>query len=62
MVEVLINQEKKQYGIGLYLCKKLCDKLGLKIELNSESGKGTEVKIIFPTYNLYKLLLQNKKK
>ena len=39
---------QKSTGIGLYLCKKLCDKLGLGIELNSEKGEGTEVKIIFP--------------
>ena len=39
---------KKSTGIGLYLCKKLCDKLGIAIELNSDYGKGTEVKIVFP--------------
>ena len=39
---------KKSTGIGLYLCKKLCDKLGLGIELNSEKDIGTEVRIIFP--------------
>lgn len=39
---------KKSTGIGLYLCKKLCDKLGLGIELNSKKDVGTEVKIIFP--------------
>lgn len=39
---------QKSTGIGLYLCKKLCDKLGLGIELNSEKDKGTEVRIIFP--------------
>ena len=51
---------KKSTGIGLYLCKKLCDKLGLGIELNSEKGIGTEVRIIFPkssfmnfSYGLY---------
>ena len=39
---------KKSTGIGLYLCKKLCDKLGIAIELNSEQGKGTEIRIVFP--------------
>ena len=39
---------QKSTGIGLYLCKKLCDNLGLGIELNSEKDKGTEVRIIFP--------------
>ena len=39
---------KKSTGIGLYLCKKLCDRLGLGIELNSKKDIGTEVRIIFP--------------
>ena len=39
---------KKSTGIGLYLCKKLCDKLGMAIELNSEENIGTEIKLIFP--------------
>lgn len=39
---------KKSTGIGLYLCKKLCDRLGLGLEINSEYGKGTQVKVIFP--------------
>ena len=39
---------KKSTGIGLYLCKKLCDKLGMAIELNSEENVGTEIKLIFP--------------
>ena len=39
---------KKSTGIGLYLCKKLCDRLRLGIELNSEKDKGTEVRLIFP--------------
>ena len=39
---------KKSTGIGLYLCKKLCDKLGIAIELNSIQNEGTEVKLVFP--------------
>ena len=39
---------KKSTGIGLYLCKKLCNKLGMAIELNSEENEGTEVKLVFP--------------
>ena len=39
---------KKSTGIGLYLCQKLCNKLGLGIELNSKKDVGTEVRIIFP--------------
>lgn len=35
-------------GMGLYLCRKLCDKLGLEINIESELGVGTKVNIIFP--------------
>ncbi len=41
-------QNKKSTGIGLYLCKKLCDKLGIGIELNSIQNEGTEVRLVFP--------------
>ncbi len=45
---------KKSTGIGLYLSKKLCKKLGIGIEINSKINEGTEVKLIFPkgSYNL----------
>ncbi|MCI9365392.1 MAG: HAMP domain-containing histidine kinase [Clostridia bacterium] len=39
---------KKSTGIGLYLCKKLCDKLGIRIELNSVQNEGTEIRLVFP--------------
>lgn len=38
----------KSTGIGLYLCKKLCDKLGLGLNLKSNVGEGTKVSIVFP--------------
>ena len=41
-------QNKKSTGIGLYLCKKLCDKLGIAIEVESDENKGTEIKLVFP--------------
>ena len=39
---------KKSTGIGLYLCKKLCNKLGIGLEVNSIENEMTEVKLIFP--------------
>ena len=39
---------KKSTGIGLYLCRKLCDKLGIMIELEAVKDEGTEVRLIFP--------------
>ncbi len=42
------TSNKKSTGIGLYLCKKLCDKLGIGIDIASNENEGTEVKLIFP--------------
>lgn len=39
------RMNKKSTGIGLYLCKKVLDKLSHKIYISSEVGKGTTVKI-----------------
>ncbi len=39
---------KKSTGIGLYLCKNLCNKLGIGIELNSVQNEGTEIRLVFP--------------
>lgn len=39
--------DKKSTGIGLYLCKKILDKLSHTIEVTSEPGKGTRVAIGF---------------
>jgi len=35
-------------GIGLYLCKKLCDKLNHKISIDSTLDQGTTLSIVFP--------------
>ena len=47
---------KKEYatGMGLYLSKKLCEKLGLSLKINSIQDKYTEVKIIFPKNSIIK--------
>lgn len=44
----------KSTGIGLYLCKKLCDKLGLLIKIESEENLYTKVIITFPKGNFCK--------
>ena len=38
----------KSTGIGLYLCRKLCNKLGLLIDIESEINRYTKVSITFP--------------
>ena len=45
----------KSTGMGLYIAKKLCDKLGHKITIESEVQKYTEVTIIFSKNNFYKI-------
>ncbi len=42
------RQYSKSTGIGLYLCRKLCNRLGLSVSLNSSINVGTTAKIIFP--------------
>lgn len=39
---------ERSTGMGLYICKKLCDKLGHGIKASSIYGKGTTVSIVFP--------------
>jgi signal transduction histidine kinase len=39
------RKEKKSTGIGLYLCKSVCEKLNHGIYVQSEVGKGTRVSI-----------------
>lgn len=38
----------KSTGMGLYLCRKLSDKLGIGFSIRSIEGQGTQVKIKFP--------------
>lgn len=46
------QQNKKATGMGLYLCKTLCDKLGHGLQVYSTWGEGTEVRITFPLSSL----------
>lgn len=39
------RQDKKSTGIGLYLCKSICEKLGHTISIASTPGEGTKVYI-----------------
>lgn len=41
-------------GIGLYLCKKLCDKLGLFIDIESKEDAYTRVVLVFPKGSFHK--------
>ena len=43
------HADKYSTGIGLYLCKAILDKLGHKLNITSEIGKGTRVEITYKT-------------
>ena len=49
------SNRKKEYstGIGLYLCKKLCDRLNLSIEITSIEHEFTKVLIVLPNSSLH---------
>lgn len=46
------RQHKKSTGIGLYLCRRVMDRLSHTIEIESEPGRGTKVKIGLDRYQL----------
>lgn len=43
-------------GMGLYICKQLCEKLGHKIEIESEENEYTNVSITFSKDQFYSIL------
>lgn len=46
--------DKSASGIGLYLCKRICDNLGIGISVSSELGKGTQFFLDIEQYSLKK--------
>lgn len=46
---------KNSTGIGLYLCKRLCDKLGIGISVRSKQDQGTTMELRFPTGDFVKV-------
>ncbi len=49
------RNRSKSTGMGLYIVKKLCDKLGHKISIESVVNEYTEVKISFSKNDFYKI-------
>ena len=45
------RNHERSTGMGLYLCRKLCDKLGIGIRAWSEYGMGTRMFLEFPISN-----------
>lgn len=45
------RKEERSTGMGLYLCRRLCDKMGIGIYAESEYGRGTKMIVEFPVSN-----------
>ncbi len=45
------RKRERSTGMGLYLCDRLCRKLGIVINVNSREGEGTSVSLEFPVSN-----------
>ncbi len=45
------RDHERSTGMGLYLCRKLCDKLGIGLRAESEYGRGTRMILEFPISN-----------
>lgn len=46
------RKTERSTGMGLYLCRKLCQKLGIAIRAESDYGHGTKMLLEFPVSNL----------
>ena len=42
------RDNRRSTGMGLYLCRKLCDRLGISLRAESEYGAGTKLYLEFP--------------
>ena len=46
------REDRAASGIGLYLCRRVCDELGAAITVSSRVGEGTQVRIDLSQYRL----------
>lgn len=49
------NEGIRSTGIGLYLCRKLCERLGIGISAKSEYGAGTTISLTFPLESYFEM-------
>ena len=47
-IDRIFDKGFKSTGIGLYLCKRLCEGIGMEIDANSKENEYTEIVIIIP--------------
>lgn len=46
------RRDKQASGLGLYLCRRICDSLGIRISAESEMGRGTIIQMDLEQYDL----------
>ncbi len=56
------HEHRQATGMGLYLCRKLCAKLGIGVCAESRYGEGTEIKLEFPINSYVVLPYENERK
>ncbi len=49
------RKQAKSTGMGLYLCARLCERLGHGIKISSENGRGTTVSLLFPENSMFSM-------
>ena len=60
--DIMEEQIRESTGIGLYLCKKIMDKMGHKIWIDSEVGKGTRVYLELTRKEWNRITIRQKRK
>lgn len=48
------RSHQRATGMGLYLCRRLCERLGIGLRAESEPGRGTKMTLDFPVSNYIK--------
>ncbi|MDE7270817.1 MAG: sensor histidine kinase [Acetatifactor sp.] len=52
------RRDKQASGLGLYLCRRICDSLGIRISAESEMGRGTIIRMDLEQYDLKHIILE----
>lgn len=52
------RRDKQASGLGLYLCRRICDSLGIRISAESEMGRGTIIRMNLEQYDLKHIILE----
>ena len=48
------RDDRRASGLGLYLCRRICENLGIDISISSTVGEGTAVRLDIGQYRMKK--------